>query len=123
MSQSSPAVPAEIASASGVLDSVAARLGAGASVSAVYGDPVECEGVTVIPVARTGYRFDGAANRGRARGRAWAAPAGYIRVKDGEAHFTPIRPPVKSLVVPLVLPLALIGCCTAAGIVRMVTRR
>jgi uncharacterized spore protein YtfJ len=45
------------------------RLGASASASSVFGDPVEREGVTVIPVARVRWGMGGGSGRGTGAGR------------------------------------------------------
>src|SRR5450830_152164 len=47
------------------LTRLAERLGAGAAASAVFGTPVERDGVTVIPVARLRWGFGGGSGRGR----------------------------------------------------------
>src|SRR3954452_22215097 len=46
------------------MDRMASKLGGKASVSAVYGDPLERGGVTVIPVARVSLGFGVGAGRG-----------------------------------------------------------
>ncbi|TDQ53727.1 spore germination protein GerW family protein [Actinorugispora endophytica] len=122
--------PAERTTTPGeLLDSLAAKLGARASAAAVHGDPIECGGVTIIPIARVGYAFGGRTGTGTGRvgrgegggggGGVSAVPVGYIRVADGQAVFKPIHEPVKSLVVPL----AVIAGITAVQIVRTALRR
>lgn len=81
----------------------AARLAEGvglrARASAVFGDPVEQSGVTVIPVAKASWGFGGgsggeAANQGSGGGGgAVVAPIGFIEVRQDEARFVPIRDP------------------------------
>jgi hypothetical protein len=66
-------------------------------VSAVFGEPIERDGVTVIPVARVSLGFGvGAGTRqresqigdgGGGGGGAAAVPLGYIEIKDGTAQF------------------------------------
>jgi uncharacterized spore protein YtfJ len=97
-----------------VLERLASRLGSKASVSAVFGDPVDREGITIIPVARVGFGFGGGAGNGGRQseitqsgggggGLSVAAPVGYVEIKDGNATFTPIRDPLVDVVVPLAM--------------------
>jgi uncharacterized spore protein YtfJ len=73
------------------------RVGVRARVSAVFGDPVEQAGVTVIPVAKARWGFGGGSggegeNQGSGGGGgALVSPIGFIEVRQGEARFVPIR--------------------------------
>ena len=49
------------------LDRMAERLGAAAGVKSAYGEPVERDGVTVIPVAKVAWGFGGGDSAGTAR--------------------------------------------------------
>jgi uncharacterized spore protein YtfJ len=83
------------------LDQLATRLGGRATASAVYGEPVERGGITIIPVAKVGWGFGGGAGRGRdtkgegdgegsgegGGGGAAVRPIGYIEISDGRAEF------------------------------------
>lgn len=75
------------------------RLGLSARASAVFGDPVERDGVTVIPVAKASWGFGGgsggaAPNQGSGGGGGGVvAPIGFIEVRGGEARFVPVRDP------------------------------
>ncbi|HKR63467.1 MAG TPA: spore germination protein GerW family protein [Thermoanaerobaculia bacterium] len=68
-----------------------------ANARQVYGDPVERDGTTIIPVARVQWGFGGggigrgAAERGGGGGGARAYPAGFIHLRNGEAEFRPIH--------------------------------
>jgi uncharacterized spore protein YtfJ len=94
-----------------VLERLADKLGGKASVSAVFGEPVERDGITIIPVATVGFGFGAGVGRGKkdaeiaqgggGGGGASAAPVGYIEIKDGNAVFKPIRDPLVDVVVPL----------------------
>ena len=82
----------------GYLDRLTATLRSRAAVSAVYGEPVEAAGVTVIPVAVVRFVFGGGMGRGEdaAEGGgggaiASAVPAGYIEIKEGSATFHPVH--------------------------------
>lgn len=113
-----------------LLERLAARLGSKASVSAVYGEPIERADVTIIPVAKVSFGFGGGAGRGRkgtetgdgggGGGGASTAPLGYIEIKDGNAVFKPIRDPVTDLIVPLV---ALVVGAAAPRVLRALLRR
>jgi uncharacterized spore protein YtfJ len=100
-----------------ILERLAAKLGSQASVSAVFGDPVDREGITIIPVARVGFGYGGGGGNGRRHseiaqsgggggGVSLAAPAGYIKIQDGNAQFTPIRDPLVAVVLPLAMFIA-----------------
>jgi uncharacterized spore protein YtfJ len=97
--------------AASLLERLADRLGGKASVTAVYGEPVVGDGVTVIPVAKVGFGFGGGAGRetgtsrtgegGGGGGGAEARPVGFIEIKSGTATFKPIRDPWVDVIVPL----------------------
>jgi len=48
----------------GFVERIAERVGGKASVRAVFGDPIERGGITIIPVARVRWGFGGGAGRG-----------------------------------------------------------
>lgn len=94
-----------------LIERFATKLGGRASVSAVYGEPIDRDGVTVIPVARVSLGFGVGAGRGQrdtqtgegggGGGGASAAPLGYIEIKDGTAVFKRIRDPFLDIALPL----------------------
>lgn len=94
-----------------LLKRLADKLGGRASVTAVYGEPVVSEGITVIPVAEVGFGFGGGAGRevgkdktgegGGGGGGAGARPVGFIEIKDGTATYKPLRDPWVDAVLPL----------------------
>jgi uncharacterized spore protein YtfJ len=73
------------------------KLGAAARAATIFGDPVEREGVTVIPVARARWGFGGGMGRRKNEdgagggGGAQVTPVGFIELKNGGAEFRPIR--------------------------------
>lgn len=73
-----------------------------ANAKQVYGEPVERDGTTIIPVARVQWGFGGGgigrgpAERGGGGGGARAYPAGFIELKDGKAEFRPIHDPTST---------------------------
>ncbi|WP_445402573.1 spore germination protein GerW family protein [Streptomyces sp. LE64] len=94
-------------------DRLNGRLGSRPPVSAVFGEPVTCDGITVIPVADVGFGFfggtgpqaDGADPAGLGAGGG-ARARGYIEIKDGTAAYKPVRAPWTDLAVPLAALLA-----------------
>jgi uncharacterized spore protein YtfJ len=115
--------------AADILERLAEKLGSKASVSAVFGEPVRCEGVTVIPVAKVGFGFGAGIGRrrkdaasaqgGGGGGGGSAAPMGYIEIKDGNAAFVPVPHPLVDTLVPLA---ALIAGSAAPKILRRLRR-
>ena len=72
------------------------NLGAAARAATIFGEPVEREGITVIPVARargvSAARVAGTMRMKRAGGGgALVTPVGFIELKNGGAEFRPIR--------------------------------
>jgi len=67
-----------------------------ANAKQVYGEPVERDGTTIIPVARVQWGFGGggfgrgAVERGGGGGGAQAIPTGFIELRNGVAEFRPI---------------------------------
>ncbi len=84
------------------LERLAERIGVNARASTVFADPVERDGVTVIPVAKARWGIGGGAGSSKnpdqsqndegSGGGAGVllSPVGYIEIKDGRARFTPI---------------------------------
>jgi uncharacterized spore protein YtfJ len=87
-----------------LLERIGAAVGRKADASTVFGDPVQREGVTVIPVAKARFGFGGGGGSGTRQsdpegmgsgggggGGVAVAPIGYIEVHDGSAEFKRIR--------------------------------
>jgi uncharacterized spore protein YtfJ len=83
----------------GFIDRLAERLGIYAKADTIYGEPVERNGVTVIPAAKVMYGFGGgsgakAGEEGTGGGGGVAIkPVGYIEIKDGNTRFRSIPDP------------------------------
>ncbi|PVY39637.1 spore germination protein GerW family protein [Pontibacter virosus] len=83
----------------GFIERLAQRLGISANASTIYGDPVERDGVIVIPAAKAMYGFGGgsgskAGEEGTGGGGGVAIkPVGYIEIKDGNTKFKSIPDP------------------------------
>lgn len=125
------------------VERLAERVGAKASVRAVFGEPVERDGITVIPVARVRWGFGGGAGSGPVAmgpgrgdafgptgaaedarsgfgsgggGGATADPIGYLEIGPDGAAFRSIVPPMPS---PAFL---LASGVTAALVIRAIAR-
>jgi uncharacterized spore protein YtfJ len=80
-----------------LLDSLAERLGATATVRNVYGEPIKAEGKTIIPVARVGFglgagtgkRGDRKREGGGGGGGMGAVPAGVLEITPAGTRFIP----------------------------------
>lgn len=102
---------------------MAERVGAKASVKAVFGEPIERDGLTIIPLAKVRWGFGGGAGTSQAAagqgnagengggptgdsmemtggsgggGGAFADPIGYIEIGPDGAEFKPIVPAMPS---------------------------
>ncbi|MVN77694.1 sporulation protein [Hymenobacter sp. HMF4947] len=100
------------------------------STQTIYGQPVERDGVTVIPVARAYYGFGGGGGSGtetneKAGSGAGAGagvaltPIGYIELRQGRSRFRPIR----SSVVPLVAVSGAIAWLLLQSVPRLLGKR
>jgi hypothetical protein len=83
------------------LETMAERVGGKASVTAVFGEPIERGELTVIPVASVRWGFGGGggmssgeeqASGSGGGGGAAADPSGYIEIRGGEAAFRRVGP-------------------------------
>ncbi len=88
-----------------VLSALFERIGARFGAATVFGDPVEREGVTVVPVASVRLAGGGGAGADPAKrqegegagGVGTMSAAGYIELKDGRSRFVPIVHPARML--------------------------
>lgn len=98
-------LPTEAPERGDVLAKLAEDVGARLGGSAIFGTPVEREGVTVIPVGTIRFGFGGGRGsdpEGKGEGQGGGAmgrggPAGYIEVKDGRSRFVPAVHPARML--------------------------
>ncbi|QCR24992.1 hypothetical protein C1N53_09425 [Pontibacter sp. SGAir0037] len=89
-----------------------------AESSTIYGEPVEREGITIIPVSKAMYGFGGGGGGGAKADEAGAGsgggggmavtPVGYIEIKQGSTRFRPIRDPQTVVKVVAIGSLALL---------------
>ncbi len=118
------------------LSKLVESLGGTASAQAVFGAPVEKDGVTIVPVARVRYGVGGGGGRGPGRkqkgdagdaeqvgyghgGGVQAAPIGYIELSGGKATYRRIADPARPMAIVLLFPL--VGAI-AFGIVALSAR-
>ena len=90
-----------------LLEQIGQTVGQKANVSSVFGEPIEREGLTVIPVAKARFGFGGGGGSGSREGDegggggggggALVSPIGYIELHDGSAEFRRISTPVDFL--------------------------
>ena len=86
-----------------LLQRIGKTVGDKAEVSTIFGEPVERERVTVIPVGKARFAFGGGGGTGQREGNegsggggggaAVVSPIGYIELRDGMARFKRIRRP------------------------------
>jgi uncharacterized spore protein YtfJ len=95
--------------AEALIEAVAERIGGEFRAARVFGEPVERDGVTVIPVAAVRMGFGGGANsepggaqdgEGAGGGGTMSA-AGYIELKDGQSRFVPVFRPERMIAMAL----------------------
>ena len=129
------------------VERIAERVGGRASVRAVFGEPVERDGIAVIPVARVRWGFGGGAGSGPVAagpgrgdtfaqagaadgarpgfgtgggGGALADPIGYLEIGPDGATFRPIVPPMPSPA--FLLAAGLSGALVLRAIARLLRR-
>jgi uncharacterized spore protein YtfJ len=81
--------------ADALMQRISDAVGDRATVSTVFGEPVERDGITVIPVARARFGFGAGGGAGPGEegsgggggGGALVSPVGYVEVHDGRAEF------------------------------------
>ena len=91
-------------SADRFIGTMAEKLGAVARAATVFGEPIERDGITVIPVAKARWGFGGGAGQRKDEGAGGkqedgagggggvqVTPVGFIEIKNHEANFRPIR--------------------------------
>ncbi len=106
-----------------LLDRLASFVGGNAGATAVFGTPVERDGITVIPVASSRFGFGGGAGpgpdgRGEGGGGGGAAvsrPLGFIEIRRGRARFRRVTNPLTVSVALLVIAVAATRLARAAG--------
>ena len=118
-----------------VVGRLAGLLGGEATAKAVFGSPVERDGVTVIPLAKVrigasrGPGLPGGRRRPPAAAGARSTPVGYIEIRGGKAEYRRIHDPLRLMLGAALVPLAgaaafavmaATGLATARSLRRMV---
>ncbi len=101
MKDTEPVEGVDLPSPGGFFEALAEKLGAAARAAHIFGEPVERDGVTVIPVATARWGLGGGGGKkGLSRhegmgggGGVVVQPAGYIEIKGGETRYRPIVDP------------------------------
>ena len=117
---------------SSFVEGLAHQLGITANAKNIYGEPVERDGVTVIPVAQAAYGFGGGSGRGKKEngeagegsgggGGAMLIPVGYIEMKNGQTRFRPTRDPLALL--PAILAAAPLSLLMIWRITKLLRRK
>lgn len=85
------------------VERIANGLGSSVNSKIIFADPIEKDGVTIIPVSKVRYGFgagikhksnsEAKSDRG-AGGGVDAQPVGYIEIKNNNVRFHPIRTPI-----------------------------
>ena len=91
-------------SADRFISTMAEKLGSVAQAATVFGQPVERDGITVIPVAKARWGFGGGVGQRKDEGAdgrqedgagggggVQVTPVGFIEIKNQGANFRPIR--------------------------------
>ncbi len=84
-----------------LIDSAVEHLRASASVKTVYGEPVQVDGKTIIPVARVAYGFK-KPESGPSAGGVSAKPVGVVEVSGAETRFVPVAQTKKFAIIALI---------------------
>jgi uncharacterized spore protein YtfJ len=110
------------------LERLADKVGSNVRASVVFGERVERDGVTIIPVARAWWGFGGGSGANSQAGGQEGlgggvgisvSPVGYIEVKEGKARFRPIYDP--RMIVPVIASLGIVSVLVLRG-VRLLVR-
>lgn len=83
-----------------LLERLASQIGASASAKAVFGDPIERDGHTVVPVAQSMWGTGAGTGESETEGRgsgggggAMTRPVGYIEISDAGATYVSLTRP------------------------------
>lgn len=104
---------------------LADRLSGAANANTIYGQPVERDGITVIPVAKASWGVGGGDggkngdNGGTGGGGGISVrPVGYIEIKEGRSKYRPIFDP--GLIVQIILGSAVVVAIALNGVRKII---
>lgn len=109
------------------VERLAQKLGVSANAKYIYAEPIERQGVTVVPVAKAKYAFGGGGGKkddeeGSGGGGGVAlTPVGYIEITNGETRFRPTRDWLTIL--PMLAATAPIILASVCGLKRLLQRK
>jgi uncharacterized spore protein YtfJ len=115
-----------------ILERLASIVGNSVRVTTIFGEPVEKEGVTVIPVARARWGFGGGRGSGGNNGEnqkgsdtgggagVKVSPVGYVEVRDGRARFRPIYDP--AMVTQIIVASGIVTALVLQGVRRLIIK-
>jgi uncharacterized spore protein YtfJ len=109
-----------------LLERIGQTVGQRAQASTIFGEAVEREGVTVIPVAKARFGFGGGGGRGTrgeegqgagggGGGGVAVSPIGYIELRDRSSEFRRIRTPLDLVALVAAASLAAIAVKRLVG--------
>lgn len=107
------------------LDRLTQQIERGANIKAVFGEPIERNGTTVIPVGRARWAAGsrgGSDPKARMGGAAVISPVGFIEVRDGCATFKAILGPAATFAGIIAGTLIALGAFTAIAKLAAPTR-
>ena len=113
--------PEKTSSADRFIGTMAEKLGGVARAATIFAEPVEREGVTVIPVAKARWGFGGGVGHRKDEdgagggGGVQVTPVGFIEIRNGQAEFRPIR--------TVSLPLMIAGGISILFLLRQALKR
>jgi uncharacterized spore protein YtfJ len=114
-------------SADSFIGTMAEKLGAVARAATIFAEPVERDGVTVIPVSKARWGFGGGVGHRKAGGAqreedgagggggVQVTPVGFIEIRNGQAEFRRIR--------TVSLPLMIAGGISILFLLRQTLKR
>ncbi len=106
------------------IERLAEKVGVNASAKTIYSEPMQCDGVTVIPVAKVRWGFGGGSGtksgkRGRGGGGGvQVSPLGYIEMKNGRSEYRPISDPAS--LGPLMIIGGVVGWVLLRGLRKLI---
>ncbi|SRR5258708_17555250 len=109
------------------LEQLADKVGSSVRASVVFGERVERDGVTIIPVAKAWWGFGGGGANPQAEAQEALgggagisiSPVGYIEIKEGKARFRPIYD--LRMIVSIIASLGIVSMLVLRG-VRLLVR-
>jgi uncharacterized spore protein YtfJ len=114
-----------------ILERLASIIGGSVRATTIFGEPVEKDGITVIPVARARWGFGSSSPGGnsgenqKGGGTGGGAgvkvsPVGYVEVKDGRARFRPIYDP--AMVTQIIVASGIVAALLLQAVRRLLSK-